>query len=636
VDEAIHVALSADRPWPGMRPYRESDAGFFFGRDAETADLQARVERSMLTLLYGRGGLGKTSLVRAGMAPRLAGHAYLPVYLRPRALLADGSDPVVTTARAIEAAAKAAGVEATAAFDAPSLWELFHRDSFGLWDSSNRLVTAVLVFDQFEEIFQLIDDEPAAAPRVKALLDNIAELVENRLPARLAAMDLPEGEAYRFDIAAKDYRVVLSFREDYLPQVRKLHAIVPAVIENHVRLEPLSGRQALEVVEKAGGSLVDREAARALVAGVGRPAGLLQRLLGPAPAAADTAPDASLANLEVEPSILSVVCFYLNAERRQRGQSTIDVGLVKLKKPGDIFDDYYRKAMAAVDPQVRQFVETHLVTSDGERVLYPVKAVEAERGGLLRAIAPLLDQGILRKEWFAGEQRLEISHDLLLRPIREAAEQVRVLTERRRLRRRLLLGAAATFLTTALLGYFVHDKVQDSYARRVAALEAKLVTLVPLHPDWKDVEEERNIASALIYLENCRSVGSTLVSKLPKWIEAVLPTDEVDPCDPTLFAALGPESIKLSGVDALGRLLGMAVRVGDADHPITAREMRMTAVEYVQLKIDQGPYTPVQLSPLMAALRKTAGGLCAGEYWVRKDKKVKWFEDHGGVPEECN
>jgi hypothetical protein len=594
-DETNPVALSAERPWPGMRPYREADAGYFFGRNAEVADLQARVERSMLTLLYGRGGLGKTSLVRAGLAPRLAGHAYLPVYMRPRALLADGGDPVAAASRAIEAAAQTAGVEASAAFDAPSLWELFHRESFGLWDTSNRLVTAVLVFDQFEEIFQLIDDEPAAAPRAKALLDNIAELVENRLPARLAAMDLPEGEAYRFDIAVKAFRVVLSFREDYLPQVRKLHAIVPAVIENHVRLEPLTGRQALEVVQKAGGILMDQGAARELVAGVGKPAGLLQRLLGLDTAGTEGAPDAALANLEVEPAILSVVCFYLNAERQRRGQSTIDVGLVKLKKPEDIFDDYYRKAMAAVDPQARRFVETHLVTAGGERVLYPVKAVAAEGAGLLKALAPLFDQGILRKEWFAGEQRLEISHDLLLRPIRAAAEVARAAAERRR---RLwwllaLLGVAAV----AFFAFWSYQRVrlEAEMESRERVFESLLVAYTPLQRDAGDPEHDRNRMSRLIEAGDQKS----------------------------------------GGVDSLRQVLDGAIAIGGATDPITARRLREVAVDYVRLKIDRGDYGPQDLAPLLVRLRDIVGESCATGLTLADDERVFWFADRGGVPEAC-
>ena len=63
------------------------------------------------------------------------------------------------------------------------------------------------------------------------------------------------------------------------------------------------------------------------------------------------------------------------------------------------------------------------MTAGGERVLYPMHSVEAHNPAIGGHIAHLLQQGILRKEWFAGEQRLEIGHDLLLRPIRRAIDR---------------------------------------------------------------------------------------------------------------------------------------------------------------------------------------------------------------------
>lgn len=476
------VALSAQRPWPGMRPYREQDARYYFGRSAEIEDLLARTEGALLTLLYARGGLGKTSLVRAGLAPRLVERGWLPVYLRPRGLLEGGRDPIAETIRAVQAAAQALRIEATAAFDAPSLWELFHRADFDLWDASNRLVVPVLVFDQFEEIFQIIDDDAAAAPRVRALLQGIAELVENRRPQRLADADAGDAARPRFDVASKDYRVVLSFREDYLPQVRKLRAIVPSVIENHVRLEPLSGPQALQVVEGAGGGLIDREAATLLVKSIGRPAGLLQRLLD---ADAGLAAGGEVVEVEVEPAILSVVCCHLNAERLQRGQSTIDVGLVKRKSAADIFDAYYRANIGAVDAAARRFVESKLVTAEGERVLYPMRAVEAQGPALFGAIKQLVDQGILRSEWFAGEQRIEISHDLLLRPIQHA------LTARRQ-RRALGLAAAVVVGLLGAAAYWVNAEQQRLEAEVRAEREHREAEVQTL------LERKQNVVEALL------------------------------------------------------------------------------------------------------------------------------------------
>ena len=55
---------------------------YFHGRDEEAAELARRVQRKLLTVLFGQSGLGKTSLLRAGLVPRLRGEGYCPVYVR--------------------------------------------------------------------------------------------------------------------------------------------------------------------------------------------------------------------------------------------------------------------------------------------------------------------------------------------------------------------------------------------------------------------------------------------------------------------------------------------------------------------------------------------------------------------------
>src|SRR2546430_7139534 len=54
----------------------------FFGREDEVAELVRRVQRKSLTLLFGQSGLGKTSILRAGIVPRLRPMGYCPVYVR--------------------------------------------------------------------------------------------------------------------------------------------------------------------------------------------------------------------------------------------------------------------------------------------------------------------------------------------------------------------------------------------------------------------------------------------------------------------------------------------------------------------------------------------------------------------------
>lgn len=58
-------------PYRGLRPYREADHELFFGRESVTGELRSTVERHALTIVLGPSGVGKSSLVVAGLLPLL-------------------------------------------------------------------------------------------------------------------------------------------------------------------------------------------------------------------------------------------------------------------------------------------------------------------------------------------------------------------------------------------------------------------------------------------------------------------------------------------------------------------------------------------------------------------------------------
>src|SRR5262245_14064679 len=61
------VPALPDTPYVGLVPYSEADAAFFFGRDAEKIIVTANLRAARLTLAYGPSGVGKTSLLQAGV-----------------------------------------------------------------------------------------------------------------------------------------------------------------------------------------------------------------------------------------------------------------------------------------------------------------------------------------------------------------------------------------------------------------------------------------------------------------------------------------------------------------------------------------------------------------------------------------
>src|SRR5262249_5665838 len=100
----------AQHPWIGLAPFTESDCEFFAGRGDEVDELLRLVRRGTLTLLYGVSGLGKTSLLQAGLFPGLRAENYLPVPIRLDYV--DGAAPLAQQVlSAITKAAAAVGIE---------------------------------------------------------------------------------------------------------------------------------------------------------------------------------------------------------------------------------------------------------------------------------------------------------------------------------------------------------------------------------------------------------------------------------------------------------------------------------------------------------------------------------------------
>lgn len=172
-------------PFPGLLPFQEKDAPFFFGRDRETAELLLRLERSRFVAVIGVSGSGKSSLVHAGLKPelRFTQPPWRIVEMKP------GSGPRRRLQSILEPVA--AGVN----------WsDLLGRSSYGLVDGALQAglqpaEKLLVIVDQFEEIFSY-----RKLGRVEA---EEADLFVQQL---LRACAEPEAPVY----------VMLTMRTDYL------------------------------------------------------------------------------------------------------------------------------------------------------------------------------------------------------------------------------------------------------------------------------------------------------------------------------------------------------------------------------------------------------------------------------------
>jgi AAA+ ATPase superfamily predicted ATPase len=120
----------------GLQFYTEAQSNSFFGRDAETDTLTSLVALNTLTIVFGRSGTGKTSLLNAGVFPKLRKSFCLP--FRIRLEFNDNSPDLVTQIKKVlKEEIDKYGFKVESYPSSETLWEYFHKEP--LWKYSNKV-----------------------------------------------------------------------------------------------------------------------------------------------------------------------------------------------------------------------------------------------------------------------------------------------------------------------------------------------------------------------------------------------------------------------------------------------------------------------------------------------------------------
>jgi hypothetical protein len=433
--------LDREHPWPGLVAFNEDARNFFFGREEEEGELMRRIRREVATLLFGESGLGKTSLLQAGLAPRLREQGLVPLLMR----LSYGPDAISPAAQLrcqFEEGIAAASPGPRPLGDDETLWEYLHRRDLSPRLSGAESPIPVLLIDQFEEAFSLGLGRDGARAGTQQLLSELVDLIENRCPdAVKARLEQDPSLIDQFDFERSDYRIVIVIREDYLSRLESLRGRAPSLGLNGFRLLRMNGDQALEAVVQPAGGLIEPEVAEEVIRYIARP-----RPDDPfGTAGADGQP--ALADLDVDPPMLSLFCSELNARRIKAEQDQITSDLLNLNKDR-ILRDFYENAFNSLPRRVRSFVEDELVTDSGLRASMVLEQAEKRVGRRGRdALSELVRRRLLHIEERSDMPRIELIHDRLI-PF--------VLDSRGRRRKRRLRAAIAGGLILVATFFFVN------------------------------------------------------------------------------------------------------------------------------------------------------------------------------------
>lgn len=388
--------------YPGARSFQDNpiDSELFFGRDSEVKEFTHKVLSNRLLVLFGKSGLGKTSLLQAGTFPKLREANYLPLKIR---LNRSSVNITMLLSDAVADACKDQLIDYTPGDD-EGWWEFFKTASF--WRGSNWL-TPVVVLDQFEEIFTLQD-----LKRRQEIAAEIGQLVNGGIPERLR-QKRRSGEKIKYSEKPPEIKIVISLREEYVGALQELFPQVPNILNERVRLSPMSRKNAeLAVVTPA--AVKDTQFKTA-------PYAYQQETL-------DHLFEFLCGNKgEIEPFQLQVLCRHIESLIQQRRESeeitTVDASYLGDSKQMElVLRTFYLSAIeklpaGKVQSSARELCEFGLLSEGGFRESLSARMINTEYGLDEMQLDMLVDARLIRKEPHLGGYAYELTHDSLAKPV---------------------------------------------------------------------------------------------------------------------------------------------------------------------------------------------------------------------------
>lgn len=447
-------------PWLGLESYKEGE--ILYGRDDDIRDLSQCVLNDTDTLLYGKSGIGKSSILNAGILPAARRNGYLPVLIRLShkekhsylhqinqailnailySLTGDfGTDVSITNGVHALNDAQSLIREVVSCKDteAESFYEYFHRHTFH--NANGDRLKLLIIFDQFEEIFTLQDD----VQKKKNFFTHLADLLNDIMPDELQqkveiSSDTQEeiivgGESdfeNIFDdlnlgienslpeyVTDNDVHFVFTIREDFLSEFEYYSAAIPSLKQNRYGLRPINEEQAAQIILRPVPELIDKSVAKLII----------EKITGKKDFKIDGVPE-----IEVDSAVLSL---YLNRLYEAKEGKAITRELVE-QKGGEIISDFYNDALSDISDSTIEYLEDMLLNGQGRRENITVYDAIND-GNISEQELDILcnKKKILRQFNYAGDLRIEYIHDILCPEVKERKKQRELILEQELERKR--------------------------------------------------------------------------------------------------------------------------------------------------------------------------------------------------------
>lgn len=452
--------------YPGTKPFAPGQERVFFGRERDTTDLLERIQLDHITVLFGQSGVGKTSMINAGLLPLLSAKTNLEslrIRLYPQRPNTNGSQaPIEETPSESPAESVSAAIQGHFELTAEgSLMEYLVPGDQSIWKwvklaQFQGEKTVLLIFDQVEQLFR------RSALDILQFKQELAEALSHDIPQRYLdaleeGLESEDPRITRAEIATlqepPELKVLFGVRSDRVHLLDKLSDYLPGIRRNRKELLPLSREQARTAIV-APAQLEGDFSSRPFTYEQPALEAMLDYLT-------------KEGEVEVATTQLQILCSRLE-------QAVIQTEAKSAITPADVADiesmieSYYDDQIAAIPEEsqqlaARRLIEEGLIFEDEERRLTVYEGQILQTFQVRPATLDRLVAGhLIRSEPSPRSGFVyELSHDTLVAPILDAkrervareaaAEQAALLRAERKKRRSAVALAAAFLLLTVFL-----------------------------------------------------------------------------------------------------------------------------------------------------------------------------------------
>lgn len=415
--------VDGDYRYPGSRPFNDTvvDRCLFFGRDKETQLLLNKTLNWGLVVLYAKSGSGKTSLINAGLCQEFRDMGYVPIVVR---MNNQDKEPLETFYQGIKDFAVQKNFDYEHG-EEDSLWQFFRTTYF--WKSVDSRLKPVLILDQFEEFFISYSRKER-----ETFIQNLADLVNNTVPKELLA-SIPLRQKLPYNLDAPGIKIIISIREDFLGQLEEMSRYIPAILSNRFRLMPLTREQASEAIIKPA-----QKQHEAIQADSFKFADDSVKMMLDFLCKKKEKYDFSTAD-EVEPFYLQILCHYVEDKVREKyrkmdGDNEIVIGKEDLgggKGMQKILQQYYEDQLMKLNSlakrkRARRLFEKGLINTYDRRLSLEEGEIKRKCRVSESLLKELIHIRLLRSEPRVGSLYYELSHDIMVDPIRKSQKKRKI------------------------------------------------------------------------------------------------------------------------------------------------------------------------------------------------------------------